>query len=54
MIEIKTSINQVQTTRDSIISRQDQTEERISEMEDKIQDLVQAKLIKKKLIHINT
>jgi TolA-binding protein len=34
------SINQLQTTMDSVISTQDQTEERISEMEDKIEELL--------------
>jgi hypothetical protein len=29
MLEVKTSINQIQITMDSIISRQDETEERI-------------------------
>jgi hypothetical protein len=35
MYQIKASINQIKTTIDSIISRQDQLEERIPEMEDK-------------------
>jgi hypothetical protein len=35
MTEIKTSKNQINTV-DSIVSRQDQTEERLSEMEDNI------------------
>jgi TolA-binding protein len=39
---MKTSINQIQTTMDSIISRWDQTKERISEMEDKIKELLHA------------
>jgi hypothetical protein len=33
-------INQIQTTMDSIISRQDQTEERTPEMEDNIVELL--------------
>jgi TolA-binding protein len=37
---MKTSINQIQTTVDNIISRQDKTEERISQMEDKIEELL--------------
>jgi predicted nucleic acid-binding Zn-ribbon protein len=35
MLEMKTAINQIQTTVDSIISRQDRTEKEISEMVDK-------------------
>jgi TolA-binding protein len=55
MLEMKTSINQIQTTMGSIISRQDQTEERISEMEDKIGELLHASNHKeKKLIYKNS
>jgi hypothetical protein len=42
MQETKTSINQMQTTVNSIISRQEQTKERILEMEDKIEEFLQA------------
>jgi TolA-binding protein len=40
MLEIKNSINQIKTTEDNIISRQDQAEERISKMEDKIEEIL--------------
>jgi TolA-binding protein len=40
MLEMKTLINHIKNTVDSIISRQDQTEERISEMADKIKELL--------------
>jgi hypothetical protein len=39
-LEMKTLINQMQTTADSVISRQDQTEERLSEMEDNIDGVI--------------
>jgi hypothetical protein len=42
MLETKTSINQIQTTVDNIISKQDQTVERISEMEEKIKESLHA------------
>jgi hypothetical protein len=48
MLEIKISIYQIQTIMDSIISRQDQTEERISEMVNKIEKLLQANNHKEK------
>jgi hypothetical protein len=37
---MRTSINQTKTTVDTIISRQDQTEEKISEMEDKVREIM--------------
>jgi hypothetical protein len=42
----ETSINQIQTTVDSIISRQDPAEERISE-EDKIEEILHTITMKK-------
>jgi hypothetical protein len=42
MIEMKTMINQIKLTVYHIISRQDQTGERISEMEDRIREVLQA------------
>jgi TolA-binding protein len=39
MLEIKSSINQIRTTVDSIISGQNQAEERILHMEDKIEEI---------------
>jgi hypothetical protein len=39
MLEVKTS-NTIKTTLDSIISRQDQTEEILSEIEDKIEEVL--------------
>jgi predicted 2-oxoglutarate/Fe(II)-dependent dioxygenase YbiX len=54
MLEMKTSINQIQTTMDSIISRQDQTKERILEMKDNIEELLHANNHKEKIIHMNT
>jgi hypothetical protein len=39
---MKILINQIKTTMDSIISRQDKTKERILEIEDKIEELLQA------------
>jgi hypothetical protein len=47
MLEMKTSINQVQTTVGSIINKQDQTEERTSEMQDKIKEFFHANNYKK-------
>jgi hypothetical protein len=40
MLEMKMSINQIETTVDNITSRQDQTEERKSEMENKIKRIL--------------
>jgi hypothetical protein len=40
MLEMKISINQIKTTVDIIISRQDEAEERISETENKIEDVL--------------
>jgi hypothetical protein len=40
MFKTKTSINQIKLRVDSVISRQNQTEEKMSEMEDKIEGLV--------------
>jgi ribosomal protein S20 len=42
-----TPINQVKNTVDSISSRQDKAEERISEMEDKFEEIVYSITIKK-------
>jgi hypothetical protein len=52
---MKTSINQIQATIDSIISRQYQTEEWMWEMEDKIKKLLHANNHKeKRSIHMST
>jgi TolA-binding protein len=40
ILEMKTSINQIKTTVHSLISREDQTEERISQMKDKIEEVL--------------
>jgi hypothetical protein len=39
-LELKNLINQIKTTVDSTISRQDQTEERLSEVENKIEEIL--------------
>jgi TolA-binding protein len=49
MLEMKTSTSQIQTTVDSIISRKDQTEERISEIEEKIKELLHTNHHKEKM-----
>jgi hypothetical protein len=46
MLDMKTSINQIQTLVDSITRRQDQ--ERISEMDVKTEELLHIKITKKK------
>jgi allophanate hydrolase subunit 1 len=53
IIEMKTSLNQIQITMDSVISRQDQVE-RMSEMKDKTKELLHVNKHKEKLIHMNT
>jgi hypothetical protein len=40
MLEMKNLINQIKMIEDSILSRQNQAEERISEMEDKIKEIL--------------
>jgi TolA-binding protein len=52
MLEMKTSINQIKFTVDRIISRQDQAEEGISEMKDKIEELLHT-ITKKKMSTYN-
>jgi septal ring factor EnvC (AmiA/AmiB activator) len=54
MLEMETSINQIQTTMDSIVRRQDQTEKGISEMESKTEELFHAKNHKEKIVYKNT
>jgi hypothetical protein len=49
---MKTSINPIQTTMD--ISKHDQKEERISEMEDKMEELLHANNHKEKRIRMST
>jgi predicted nucleic acid-binding Zn-ribbon protein len=51
ILGMKISINQIQTT---MVGRQDQIEERISEMEDKIEELLHTKNHKEKIIYMNT
>jgi hypothetical protein len=54
MLEMKTSINQMQTTINNIITRQEQTEERISEMEDDVEWQLHISNHKEKnVIHMN-
>jgi cell division protein FtsB len=48
ILKMKISINQTQATIESIIRRQDHTEERISEMEDKTEEYCKT-IIKKKI-----
>jgi chaperonin cofactor prefoldin len=43
MLEMETSINKIQITVETIISRQHQTQERISEVEDKIEEKITKK-----------
>jgi hypothetical protein len=57
MLEVKTSINQIQITMDSIISRQDETEERIWEMETTIEEVLHVNSHKEKkswIQHVKT
>jgi hypothetical protein len=54
MLEMKTSTSQIKTTVDFIISWQDLTEERISEMEDKIEDMYPGNHKEKKWIYKNS
>jgi hypothetical protein len=51
ILEVKTSINLIQTTMDSIVSRQDQTEEIILQMEDKMEEILHANNYKEKNTH---
>jgi hypothetical protein len=42
ILKMKTSINQIQTTIDGTISRQDQTKERIPKMEENSEEIMDA------------
>jgi chromosome segregation ATPase len=48
MLKMKTSINQIQAAIDSTTSGQDQTEERISELEKQVEELLHANNHKEK------
>jgi hypothetical protein len=54
MLEVKTTINQIQTVMGNIITREHKTEERMSEVEDKIEKLLYVNNHEEKtIIHIN-